>query len=258
MQRWLDPSVLSWSAFTETSGIHDDKSWKRPYEIWEHAMATLKATPSEFQRTDALIALRRAVDRRVRQLQGIYDPKMIPIATKPSGVLELFTFFGVVRPQMLERLIEIRNRVEHEDAAPPSLDDLQVYQELVWYFLRSTDFLVRQSVESFMLNRDEERFSSYWLEVTFGPEVDWIPKFRGWVEPNHWSPNHRPDWIHVQNASEEPKKELLARTPSPENVGLPGEFNSRGENPGDLYIQGEIRGPDAALRQLTALYFELM
>ena len=131
MQRWLDPAVLEWQAFTESSTVNDDVAWKRPYEIWRHAETTLNATPTEFQRTDALIALRRAVDRRVRQLQAMYDPRSIPIPEKPAGTLELFEYFGVVRPQMLQRLIDLRNRVEHEDEAPPSIDELKIYQEFV-------------------------------------------------------------------------------------------------------------------------------
>jgi hypothetical protein len=162
---WLDPMILNWNA-EPASGRLEEPQWRRPYEIWAHAESILQGNDlSDFKRTDALTTLKRAVDRRVQQVNAIGDLKSIPIPDKPSGTLELLEYIGLIRPIMLHRLIEIRNAVEHKDNLPPTVEELLIFLEFVWYFLRSTDNALRHPIEVFELQpSDPHEFSPYRFE----------------------------------------------------------------------------------------------
>jgi hypothetical protein len=122
-QVWLEPSWLQWEPNTEsTSDLSTTANFSRPYIIHRHACDRLANDPTEFDRVDAITALRRAVDRRVRILKEIYDLRNLPVTPKVKGDLELLATFDMIRPFMLKQLIDIRNAVEHEDSTPPPLD----------------------------------------------------------------------------------------------------------------------------------------
>jgi len=115
----------------------------RLYEIHQHACDRLANDPNEFDRVDAITALRRVVGKRVKELKEIYQLRELPTGAKPKGDLELLEYFGIIRPFMLRRLIDIRNFVEHQDSSPPPASECLMFADLVWYFLRSTDGLAK-------------------------------------------------------------------------------------------------------------------
>ena len=68
---WLNPDVLEWQGIAQGSSVFTTEAWKRPYQIWSHAEQTLNKPTTESERTDAILTLRRAIDRRVRLLKVI-------------------------------------------------------------------------------------------------------------------------------------------------------------------------------------------
>jgi hypothetical protein len=140
---WLDPSWLSWKDNGPWWELLDKKKAERPYEIHGHACNRLAHGTNELDRVDVITTLRRAVAQRVKVLRDVYGLRKLPIPNKPKGDFELLAYLGLVRPLMLRRLIDIRNIVEHEDSDPPTSEDCEIFADFVWYFLRSTDVLVR-------------------------------------------------------------------------------------------------------------------
>jgi hypothetical protein len=139
---WIDSSWLSWEYnWDSDSGL--PYNTVRPYEVHQHACDRLAGNPDEFDRVDAITTLRRVVSQRVKALKEIYNLRDLPIGAKPRGDLELLSEFGIIRPFMLKRLVDIRNIVEHQDSSPPPTDECLMFADLVWYFLRSTDGLAR-------------------------------------------------------------------------------------------------------------------
>jgi hypothetical protein len=139
----------------ETANVSRGREWFRAYEIWEHADLILQQTCNKFHLIDAITSLKRAVNHRLRLLDKLYKFKRIPIKEKPSELLQILHYMDIVRPIMVEKLIQIRNAVEHEDASPPDYEACKVFSEFVWYFLRSTDNLVREIVLTFNLYPEE-------------------------------------------------------------------------------------------------------
>ena len=244
---WLNPIILTWGA-NPISSFSGDNLWRRAYEIWSHAESLLQGDPSDFQRTDALTTLKRAIDRRVQQLNTLHNFKSIPIANKPAGNLELLEYLCLIRPFMLQRLIEIRNAVEHKDTPPPTVQELRIFLDFVWYFLRSTDNNLRNHIEEFDL--EPEKFSPYGVEITLSSNTNWIPKIRASVEPNMLSIEQKDGWLLIHMIKTKTRGQVLEK--SPVGAQLPGK------NPDDIFFDGEVRGPKEAILQLIRISLQLI
>jgi len=250
---WLSPEILNWQAEIGGALILNESLWKRAHEIWFHAEQVLSSSTTEFQRVDVITTLKRAVDQRVRMLNDLYSFRSIPIRDKPSDTLNLLEFVGVLRPLMLQKLIDIRNTVEHEDAAPPDQEACQVFCELTWYFLRSTDRLTRLVVKDLELRPPDED-PNYWLTLHAGPEYNWVPKLWGWITPNLISDVPKEHWMASLVGKIETREEAFARF---KESGAESSLDEegRGRNPDDMFISAEIRGPSDALTRLVKIYF---
>lgn len=174
---WLSPEILQWTTYSQGGAEPAPSVRARAYEMWKHAEQGLLLSTSEFQRVDVITTLKRSVDHRIRALDETYSFRSIPIKDKPSELLSLLELFEIVRPLMFRNLLEIRNAVEHEDRPPPDYTASQMFLELTWYFLRSTDRMLQLVSDQvgFYPSDDED---CYWLELTYGPK-SWNPTLRG-------------------------------------------------------------------------------
>jgi len=254
---WLTSDIFHWVATIETSHLHHGKQWYRAYEIWSHAEQILEQPCSEFPLVDAITTLKRAVDNRLRLLDNIYKFRRIPIREKPSGLLESMQYVGIIRPIMLEKLICIRNALEHEDAAPPDQDNCKAFLEFVWYFHRSTDLLVRQSINTFNLHPAESDLNLYSVGCAMGPENGWVPKIGGWVPSHLISEKANEHWILIKGEKYDSLSSFLARSPESNEVGVSPEDDTASRS-GVTYFDGEVRGPAESLKALLQLYFKVI
>src|SRR5215213_5775128 len=175
---WLSSEILNWRISLGTLEEHNRKFGTRSYEIWSHAEQLLSQPSNEF-RISGISTLWRAIDHRLRLVERIYSLKNIPVKDKPTDYLNLLEFLGIVRPLMLQKLKEIRNAVEHEDASPPDAESCQIFLEFTWYFLRSTDGMTQRLITHLMLESADSlsgEDSDYWLGIDNGPGRNWIPK----------------------------------------------------------------------------------
>jgi hypothetical protein len=250
---WLTPEILEWRVEAQGGSFADENQWKRPYDIWAHAEQVLSHPTTEFLRVDVITTLKRAIDHRVRMLNNLYSFKRIPIKEKPSEILNLLEFAGVVRPLMLQKLLDIRNAVEHEDASPPDHESCQMFLEFAWYFLRSTDKMAQQVLEDFGIFPPKEAHY-YGMSVYSGPENSWIPKLWGWITPDMLSNVSKAGWIVLDVEEIETREELTERLKDSGNPVIDGE-SGRGRYPNDMCISAKVRGPSGALIQLLKMYF---
>jgi hypothetical protein len=105
---WLSPTVFTWAPFVDASTEFKQEPWKRSHALFLHSEQILNNATTDDERADAIVALRRAINSRVRLLDQRYSFRRFPIKDKPSDVLGLLAFVGVVRPRMLRKLIDIR------------------------------------------------------------------------------------------------------------------------------------------------------
>ena len=238
---WIDPSWLLWEEYVEGATDFSNDAANRPYEIHQHACDRLANNPNEFDRVDAIMSLRRAVSRRVQMLKDIYQLDELPIDPKPKGDLELLSHFGIVRPFMLRRLIDIRNIVEHQDTSPPPTDECLMFVDLVWYFLRSTDGLVREMVGDITFvppGIDFYGSREYHPAVTlhFHQPFAESPEITAWFNLSNLTYESRADWVRVE----------------------PSDIKGYEEDePPQVAIKGRMLGADKHMKLLYENYFRI-
>ncbi len=252
LDRWLSPEVLEWQALEASGSYPPRESLKsRSYEMLAHAEQLLSQPPSELSLADVITTLRRAIDRRVRDLNSVYSFRSIPFSDKPSDSLFLLESLGIIRSHMLQRLIDIRNAVEHEDVAPPGHETCKVFAEFTWYFLRSTDRMLENVPDSFYFRPDwdnDDNFETYMLTVDYGPENNWKPRLWGWIAAEMLSDGSVSEWICLKVEKIETRKEIAERRGYDDAVGKSN----------DLLIHAEVRGPASALAKITQAYFSVI
>jgi hypothetical protein len=194
--------------------------------------------------------LKRSIDQRVRTLDRNYSFAQIPIRDKPSDTLSLLEFFGLVRPLMFRKLLEIRNVVEHEDGQPPDADAAQIFVEFTWYFLKSTDRLLQiiSSDVHFQCDTAEEKL---WMEVSYGPSTQWNPLTRGQLSCDLISHQAKEGWLTLSELSGPAfiKQSLGIEV----ETAIPEEEEQTDSD--YVYVRGSLRGPNEGLLHLTRIYF---
>ena len=165
----LDPEVLGWEARLSPGGVLLERN-ARVHRLLVHVDALLAGVPSALERADAVLALNRAVDQRLRAFEEIYHLRKLPLTGHNGSTLSVLALLGVVRPRMHDQLNEIRNLVGHEDMEPPDSKVCRTLAEFVWYFLRTTERLTLFApslLELVPSGQEDDR--PYFLEI----EVDW-------------------------------------------------------------------------------------
>jgi hypothetical protein len=243
---WIDPSWLSWE-YNWDSAEPLSYDIPRPYVIHQHACDRLASNLNEFDRADAIMSLRRSVGHRVKALKEIYNLRDLLIGTRSMKDLELLSEFGIIRTFMLRRLVDIRNIVEHHDANPPPTDECLMFADLVWYFLRSTDELVRFWYPQIFFNPPGKDYHSKDhaqvviqfcqcdispLEQSFGKPLE----IEAWIDPSSFTYEPRADWIMVE----------------------PSEITKREDvEPIRVVIKGKVLGTDEQMKHLYEIYFRV-
>lgn len=115
--------------------------------------------------------------------------------------MELLSTLDIIRPFMLQRLIDIRNIVEHQDSKPPSTDDCHMYADLVWYFLRSTDGLTYIRGDAILLEPPGAdimpRNERPGVELMFG-DLGKSPIIRMWLNAPGFMYEPNQNWMKIQ------------------------------------------------------------
>lgn len=234
---WIDPSWFSWKSFWDTKDpVRNDRTI-RLYEIHQHACDRLASNRNDFDRSDAIMALRRVVGGRVKALMETYSLRDLPIGVKPKYDLELLESFGIIRPFMLRRLIDIRNIVEHQDSSPPPIDDCLMLADLVWYFLRSTDGLARMQVP-FLVFRPHKGASG-------GPEQVQLHFPESFSEAPEISA-----WLHAP---------IIANEPIEQWFKIESAELKRHDHPDDFWmsVSGKVCGTEEQMKLIYDLYFTI-
>lgn len=205
---WLAPECLSWNASLESAREAGGTDRHRAYEHLAHAEKLLAmASTDEMHLIDVVTTLKRCVNHRLQDLNAFYDFSSAPLRNRPKRLLDQLAAFDLIRPFLLQHLIDIRNAVEHEDESPPSHERCAELTDVVWYFLRSTDSVASRKTTTFILecpqHEDKQRpfwmqVRHPWIEVTSLPGTRWSFGLTGHVLPQMTSFGEISGWIAVE------------------------------------------------------------
>lgn len=208
---YISKEILNWNLQQESSTVYIS-DWDVPYEGWNHAENIISNYSDKFHRIDVIATLKRVIDYRVKDLSQTYNLKAINSELKKKNNYERLVYFNIIRPMMLEKLLEIRNNVEHKHEQPPSLNICKELVEFVWYFLKSTDPYCHSVLEEFSLNNESNPESKYGIVVTPEVQNNWKIQFRGWLTENDYSSSAKENFFIVNVANKETYKEFKNRT----------------------------------------------
>lgn len=147
-QRYLSAEIFEWDyGSASASSVDEINYFYRAHDIWRHAKDRLKSATSDFDRADCIGSLRRAINYRLKALVTVYRLDMLPVAPVKAP-LQRFREYGLVRPSLINDIMNIRNQIEHHDAPAPDRQACMHSVDIVWYFLKSTDELIRMSIDA--------------------------------------------------------------------------------------------------------------
>jgi hypothetical protein len=84
--------------------------------------------------------------------------------------MEKLSDYGLMRPTLIKDLLDVRNLIEHEDAAPADVSKCSYYIDIVWYFLKSTDQVASMVTESIGYWSPDDKSH---VSLTIDPRKKW-------------------------------------------------------------------------------------
>jgi hypothetical protein len=196
---WLHPDVFAWSVRPSGFVPNAEDPGIRQHEFLEHVDRLLVGVVNPFTLADAVENLNKAVDQRIARLTSAFSLNDL---RRPGGGnmdrYELLTHLGVIKPIMRSELNDIRNAVNHEDALPPAREQCVRLAEFAWYFLRSTDGIVR--IRELRMRVDDPAsapVAKATILIVAEPSRGWDCELVGTVPPHMLSADPVPQHIRV-------------------------------------------------------------
>jgi hypothetical protein len=140
---WLRPDFHEWFLGSGSGVCTDgrgDPLGIRADAAYSHALYRVEHCSVPFDRTDAILAMKRSFRARLEHLDATLKLRTIPVVgvTDPNDWLGRLESLGIIKKGMLRRLNRLRNAIEHDGVDPPSLGECRDYLEIMWYFLKVT------------------------------------------------------------------------------------------------------------------------
>jgi hypothetical protein len=162
---WLSPEILRWPAeqcewthVISQLGQIANNEWNHGHLRLNSAIAN--GPNSEEDRKDAIAAFWRAVERRQQLFDEVYAVRvLLGLGRRERIHLSHLQALGLIRGSVLDDIRRLRNAIEHESEAPPELSQCFLYQDAIWYFLRSTEPYARRIPTAYELIEDHESYS---------------------------------------------------------------------------------------------------
>lgn len=258
---WVAPSIIGEPPMVVGYIQTDPKRWRRAHEIWLHAKELMDISQDASYRVDVITTIKRAVNQRLSELNGIYKFEKMPVHAKSNRLLDHLEFFGIIRPSLLRRLIDIRNAIEHEDESPPDWNRCLEFLDFVWYFLRMTDSLSQKYTTELSFEGADVDSTGLFSVLSFDLS-DWSIEASGWCPETDFSLSEVKKWICIESA--EVRTRAHARAKRDRRIARAG---TRGvsvadamEIPGnrrDVAVRGRVVGDEAMLNRIFQMYFSM-
>lgn len=259
---WISPEIFEWSSFSEGGRIVDPSDWTKPYRHFGNADQSEHDLETEYGRVNSICALKRAIDSRLRHINELYKLRSIPSFAKADGQIDRLVAAGVIRPLLVSKLNQIRNRVEHSDDPPPNKATCQELIDFTWYFLKSTDQFVRTVGRGITLTPTEEDPVSPQFNYQCGPFNDWHVDADCWLSGAYYSAIPKVGWIELITSAYFTREEVLDRLSKLNPTDDMGQFFNRSaitttsyRSADSLRIEGRVVPEKSTYRRFLTTYF---
>lgn len=250
---WLSPEIFHWRRSHESEIGLDEREWRRAYDHFMHAEEVLRGGGDALSRVDVISTLKRCLNQRLQHLKSAYQLDGISFPRGPTRLLDKLAELGVVRPFLLEHLMQVRNRIEHSDVPPPSHRRCSELTDVVWYFLRSTDQIAKFRPGTLFFEESTadlgSEFGEYGLVLDARAGHPWQLNVNGWLSPKWISTRRHPARVEINCTifEREEKRRAVRR----------GASGSHRRKPGMVAFRGTVIGPPDAVIGFIKTYFDL-
>lgn len=247
---WIDPKIFETNTISSIKNMGRINGLISAYKIWEEANDTiLNCKGNKEKLNQGFLSLKRAFNvtsMELRKNLGIdnikYNSKQ-----KTKDLLGDLEYFEIIKTLTLNKYLNIRNLIEHEDHSPPSVEDCLSLSEYIWNYIRSTANIFNQFIEiiSFTDSSNNKILFEYIIEEK---KKAYIPHLyvTAFVELDFISFIHKEDSMNIE------KIKLLNKFDLQKDV----EFEKKAGFIDDLThiaFKGEILDQDVMARYIKVL-----
>ena len=244
--KYIDSSFLYFFDYAETEHSVDEAKFYRAYEIWDHCKELLESGNSSLIRIDVISNLRRCLNQRLKNIENYYFINSLPFLKNDKRYFDKLSSLNIIRPFMLQQLFEICNDIEHNDAKPPSAKRTQELLDISWYFLKSTDQLVRGIRDDFLFNfRIKKSTVDYGVTLKFNLSNRWEINIRGWIPKNFVKNFNKKNTIPVEILEFGTKFETNVAKYHEDKLDT------------DLFIEGIFKPDNQMFKEIVLVYFNV-
>nr|VVV06044.1 hypothetical protein AW0309160_03528 [Aliivibrio wodanis] len=246
MEIFIDSKVLDWGVKKFTYEEQDD-TWMKCYSYLDHAERIFLLSDNHHFNSDVISNLKKAVDHRIKLISKIYNIKQLSKIIGVKGTFEVLADLGVIRKLMIGKLIEIRNSIEHQFIDAPDMERCEEYIEFVWYFLKSTDSLVKEVQSDFYF--DSCNSKRYSVEVTPKINEKWLIEFSGWLPKEMYSETAQVGFFKIE--VKDHSKGLDCR----HNVGDDNDDYWEDLKDDDIFLKDAYVSDFGSVKKIIQVYF---
>lgn len=177
MNYFISQEIFNWYNFSSTQR-YNGENIKECYDYLNHAESLIADFKDKFHIQDAIRNLKIVVDKRIKQIERIYDFKSY---FPKQHILETYKELGIVKGFVIRKLFTIRNNIEHNELEYSDAEQCQDLLDTIWYFLKSTDELVYTANTGIELSEDDIEDEEIWIEIDVDEPKMKVAKIRGKV-----------------------------------------------------------------------------
>lgn len=242
---WISNKIFEQEAYFKSHDYVDTNRWLRAYEIWERAEYLINRAKSAFDLSDGILNLKRSLDQRTKLIEELYGLSKIKYTNKSKYYFEVLGDFGIARPFILKKLLEIRNDIEHRDISPPRIEECKEWLDIVWYFHKSTDYITNSKRDDLAF-----MFEDSGLEFVFSVESSVYPycNIDGLLLKKLYSIEEKQEHFKVESVKIETRSDLQRRYQE-------AYFDDMSKE--DVYIHGRVKLDENTYKLLMKRFFSV-
>ena len=247
---WVDAKIFENNTVSSIKNMSRINGLMNAYKIWEEANNTiLNCKGNEEKLNQGFLSLKRAFNvtsMELRKNLGI-DKIKYKSKRKEKDFLGDLEYFEIIKTLTLNKYLNIRNLIEHENHSPPSVEDCLSLSEYIWNYIRSTVNIFNQFIEtiSFTSSSNSKILFEYTIEEkkkAYIPHL-YVTAFAG---------SSYISFVHKENAMKVEKIKLLNKFDLQREI----EFENKAGFIDDLEhiaFKGEILDPNVLAGYIKVL-----
>lgn len=157
---WIDSKIIEDCMIGRVMNVGKIYGLNSAYEIWNEANNTiLNCNENKEKLNQGFLSLKRAFNvtsMELRKNLGIDNIKYSS-KKKTKDFLGDLEYFEIIKTLTLNKYLNIRNLIEHENHSPPSVEDCLSLSEYIWNYIRNTANILNQFTEYISITSDNNK-----------------------------------------------------------------------------------------------------